>query len=86
MVPSHGSLIVRDFCFLYQTIDSSIQTLKQLGQSRYSAEMKDNLLYWCNVVERATRLVEIIKTNLNSGCETFNPIYTGRMQQEIEKT
>jgi hypothetical protein len=30
------------------------QTLKQLGQSRYSAEMKDNLLYWCNVVERAT--------------------------------
>ena len=55
MISSHGSLIVRDFSVLYETIDSSIQTLKQLGQSRYSSEMKDNLLYWCNVVEKATR-------------------------------
>jgi hypothetical protein len=37
--------------------------------------MKDNLLYWCNVVERATRLVEFLKTNLNAGCETFDAIF-----------
>ena len=57
MISSHGSLIIRDFCVLYETIDSSIQTLKQLGQSRYSSEMKDNLLFWCDVVEKATRYV-----------------------------
>ena len=60
MVSRHGCLVVEDFGILYETIDSSVQTLKQLGQSRYSAEMKDNLLYWCNVVERATRCVHLI--------------------------
>ena len=64
MVPRHECLVVQDFATLYETIDSSIQILKQLGQSRYSSEMKDSLLYWCNVVERAKRWVLGTKTDL----------------------
>lgn len=54
----HGMPIVSNFQGLYGTIESSITTLRELGMSRYSAQMKDDLLKWCGVVEKAERFVE----------------------------
>ena len=56
----HGLPIVSDFPFLYQTVSSSNLTLKELGQSRYSIQMKDSLLYWCDVVGKANRYVRLL--------------------------
>ena len=56
----HGIPTVSDFHSLYSTIQSSIVTLKELGQSRYSKEMKDSLLYWCNVVDKADLFVPLL--------------------------
>ena len=56
----HGIPTVSDFGSLYSTIQSSIVTLKELGQSRYSKEMKDSLLYWCNVVDKADLFVPLL--------------------------
>ena len=56
----HGIPTVSDFATLYSTIQSSIGTLKELGQSRYSSEMKDSLLYWCNVVDKADSFVPLL--------------------------
>ena len=56
----HGVPTVSDFGSLYSTIQSSIVTLKELGQSRYSSEMKDSLLYWCNVVDKADLFVPLL--------------------------
>jgi hypothetical protein len=56
----HGISTVCDFNILHNTINSSIATLKELGQSRYSSEMKDSLLYWCDVVEKADLFVGML--------------------------
>ena len=58
----HGMPIVSDFQSLYGTVESSITTLRELGMSRYSAQMKDDLLKWCGVVEKAERFVEVLKS------------------------
>lgn len=56
----HGMPTVFDFGHLHATVTSSIATLKELGQSRYSSQMKDSLMYWCDVVEKAERFVWLI--------------------------
>ena len=56
----HGIPTVTDFSQLHTTVSASIVTLKELGQSRYSSQMKDSLLYWCDVVEKAERFVWLI--------------------------
>ena len=57
----HGMPTIQDFNALHDIIDSSTSTLKELGMSRYSAEMKDDLLKWCGVVEKAERFVQVLK-------------------------
>ncbi len=57
----HGIPTVSDFNMLYGTISSSLVTLKELGQSRYSSEMKDSLLYWCDIVEKADMFVGVLR-------------------------
>lgn len=61
----HGVPTVCDFNSLHSTISSSVATLKELGQSRYSSEMKDSLLYWCNVVEKADFFVQLLAKTQN---------------------
>ena len=61
MVEMHGMPTIKDFNWLYVTIYSSVETLRELGMSRYSAEMKDDLMQWCGVVEKAERFVNVLK-------------------------
>ena len=60
-VEVHGMPTIQDFNSLYDTIDSSISTLRELGMSRYSSEMKEDLLEWCGVVEKAEKFIEVLK-------------------------
>ena len=61
IVVVHGMPTVKDFQALYNIIQSSVDTLRELGMSRYSLAMKDDLVKWCGVVEKAERFVNVLR-------------------------
>ena len=65
MTPRHGIPTVEDFQGLYATVAKSLRTLKQLGSSQYSADMRDQLVGWYRTVREAKKAIDVIKTTQN---------------------
>ena len=58
----HGVPTVQDFAPLYDTVTRSRLTLKQLGSSQYSTEMKAQLLEWHSTVGSAEEALDVFKS------------------------
>ena len=82
MTPRHGIPTVDDFRGLYATVAKSLRTLKQLGSSQYSAEMRDQLVGWYRTVREAKRAIDIIKRTQNSWLSQDAPFTSMPFEEE----
>ncbi len=74
MAVRHGVPTVEDFGTVHHTIRDSLRTLRQLGSSQYSTEMRDQLLTWYGTVCDARRSVDVIKRAQTSWLEQDAPL------------
>ena len=82
MTPRHGIPTVEDFRGLYATVAKSLRTLKQLGSSQYSADMRDQLVGWYGTVREAKKAIDVIKTTQNLWLSQDAPLTSMPFEEE----
>ena len=62
----HGIPTVKDFSVVNDVINKSMTTLKQLGSSHYSTEMRPTLQNWYEIVDGAKVVIDLLKKVQNT--------------------
>lgn len=61
MTPRHGVPTIMDFAQVNDIIVKSLTTLKQLGSSQFSTDMRPQLLDWYKVVDEAQDILQVLQ-------------------------